>query len=226
MMADNFIDSTFIDDAIKRHYAERDSLGWYHGTKHVRQVRDLLWKWYDNDRFDLDDRSMEMLDMAAVYHDAVYVPGDHDNELNSCALMNKELDRVLGTRATALIGELIMSTKFPEAITEHVASWDAWCSMRDMLHDADWYGFHNLGELLDNEPRIMAEIRWRLMNAGETDIPVKSFMGRRQFLENLLELLEAGHPMFRTAHMKKYNKQAEENVRYLIGMYDRSIDDE
>ena len=228
IMADNFIDSKFIDDAIKRHYSERDSLGWYHGTRHVTQVRDLLWKWHAEDKFKLDDRSMEVLDTAAVYHDAVYIPGDAENERSSALKAESELKDSMEAGRLLQVGELIMSTKFPDAITERGdfgMFGDVWCSMRDMLHDADWYGFHNLGELLENEPGILAEIRWALMNAGETVIPLQSFMRRRQFLENLLELLEAGNPMFRTEHMKAYNDQAEENVRYLIGVYDRSIED-
>lgn len=216
----------FIDKAIEKHYAERDGLGWYHGKGHVSSVIGLLSGWMSEDPLGFPEAIRDILLMAALYHDAVYVPGSPDNEEASAALAERELSGVLDGMQIRIVCELIRSTAFPDAIRD-----DGGCAgssqcavLRDMLHDADWHGFHNLGEMLDNEPRIMAEIRWALMNARETDIPLQSFMRRRQFLENLLELLEAGHPMFRTEHMKAYNKQAEENVRYLIGVYDMEIE--
>lgn len=49
----------------------------YHNWKHIMQIREVLMWFRDIDK---------ELDLAIMYHDAVYIPGDPDNELASAVM--------------------------------------------------------------------------------------------------------------------------------------------
>ena len=226
------IDDKYAEAVIERWYDLRGKMGWYHAPRHVRKV--LVWL---NDAQARDPRlpdSVEFaLEYAALYHDAVYVPGSQDNEKRSA----EEALRDAGTLELEdwqrkVVEHLILSTD-PERFlgaAQVDMSWlerlpvkpEDWWLAHDRLHDADWWSFHNIAEMKEAEIGLMKEAREAAVTlfGPDCDRQTVALKGRLAFLERILAKEPA---IFKTR--PEYNEQALLNIRHARDGIEAQLED-
>ena len=226
----------FMNDVLERHYKVRDGLGWYHGTGHIRKVLDMLWR-MQIDEPALSDDMEYVLEYAALYHDAVYVPGSRDNEKWSAEVALDEAKNVeLTDCERKYVEQLILSTDVERVLgsAQVDMSWIAgtpganeWWTAHNRLHDADWSMFRCWDEMLDSEDDLMREAEAAAVTrfGQDCDKSATALKGRLAFLERVLEHVDSGKKLYALPAMQRYERQAALNIRAMISRIEDELAD-
>jgi predicted metal-dependent HD superfamily phosphohydrolase len=142
----------------------------YHTFDHVLEV---MARWREVER-DVGWRQPAETSVAVLYHDAVYVPGRHDNEAESARLMREAAARLLPELDAGRVEQLILFTaRHGKLVPSDVDAEAA------LFLDCDM-------AILAAPPERFAEYQ-RQIAAEYSALPPEVYaMGRRRFLEGVL----------------------------------------
>jgi predicted metal-dependent HD superfamily phosphohydrolase len=170
----------------------------YHTWDHALEVIDH----YDAVERDLGWRHPREVALAVVYHDAVYVPGRHDNEAESVTLARAAIARFLPDADAARVEELILWTarhgKLAPGDVDDEAALFLDCDMAILGAEADRF----------------AEYERQIAREYSVIPPELYATGRKQFLQTVLALPRIYLSDYFHARL---DARARENLRRALG---------
>lgn len=197
-----------LDDRIATHYMSGDK-NKYHTIYHVREmISQLLSAGIFNEYSTIydQDTAKKML-FAVYYHDSYYVPGDLNNEEQSCNNFKRDFPFVYCKYPE--IVDIIMSTKIIEKPEYHT-----FCEQ--LIHDLDFYGFAELISLTRSTTLIRNEY---------PNINDETYLnGRIAFLKSINNLYPNG--IFQSSLFKYKNEVARVNIERYIAYLEEKLNED
>lgn len=180
----------------------RSNPNYYHTTNHIMTMTHTLFEVYGYLRPMMDIDIHELFE-AIMWHDAVYVPGNKNNE----ELSAKEYVQYMikhGYSPDQYVVNLILSTKI-----KHIPQNDS----EKLMHDLDWMNFGDYEKCYKAEKRIIKEAI-DLTTMSKKEIKTKQL----EFYKSLI-----GKQIFYTDAFNSLNNKAQENIKIRIKKLEKAI---
>lgn len=181
----------------------------YHTIYHIRDMISMLEKsgiLYENSTIYDQDTAKKIL-FAVYYHDSTYIPGNLNNEEQSCNNFKKDFPFVYCKYPE--IVDIIMATKVVEK-----PKYNTFCEQ--LIHDLDFYGFSELNLLNKSSSLVRNEY---------PEIDDETYLkGRINFLKSINNLYPNG--IFQSSLFKYRNEVARANIERHIEYLEEKLNED